>query len=297
MLARAAAPDITPSSHCFTPYACRYYEHCTRNLAKTEHRLDELPRLTEERRTALEAAGIGEIRDIPESFPLTYLQRIVRRAVHEGRARLHGDVQRALSMLVPPVRYLDFETFAPAIPRFAGTRPYEPIPFLFSVHSDDGTPQPRHEDYLHDHDGDPRPPLAERLIHALGRTGSICTYSGYERQVIRALAKALPHRAEALAAIEARLFDLLPVVRNAYYHPEFRGSFSIKNVLPVLVPGMDYEDLAIADGRTAAARYQRALTSADAEKRQRTFDNLRAYCSLDTRAMVFLRQAFDSPGW
>ena len=297
MLAHAAAPGIAPSSHCFAPYACQYYEHCTRNLAKPEHGIDELPRLTEERRSALEAAGIGEIRDVPDSFPLTYLQRIVCSAVRDGRARLHGDVARALSMLVPPVRYLDFETFAPAIPRFAGTRPYESIPFLFSVHTEGGTSQLRHEDYLHDRDDDPRPPLTERLIHALGRTGSICTYSGYERQVIRALANALPHRAEALAAIEARLFDLLPVVRNAYYHPEFRGSFSIKNVLPVLVPGMDYEDLAIADGRTAAARYQRALTSADAEKRQRTFDNLRAYCSRDTRAMVFLRQAFGSPGW
>ena len=296
MLAHAAAPHIAPSSHCFTPYACRYYEHCTRNLAKPEHGLDELPRLTEERRTALEAEGIGEIRDILESFPLTYLQRIVRRAVHEGRARLHGDVARALSMLVPPVRYLDFETFAPAIPRFAGTRPYEPIPFLFSVHTEDGTPQPRHEDYLHDRDGDPRPPLAERLIHALGRTGSICTYSGYERQVIRALAKALPHRAEALAAIEARLFDLLPVVRNAYYHPEFRGSFSIKNVLPILVPGMDYEDLAIADGQTAAARYQRALASADSQEGQTTFDEVRAYCGRDTLAMVHLRKALAALG-
>ena len=143
MLARAAAPDIAPSSHCFTPYACRYYEHCTRNLPTPEHGIDELPRLTEERRTALEAAGIGKIRDIPETFPLTDLQRIVRRAVDEGRARLHGEVRRALSMLVSPVLYLDFETFAPAIPRFAGTRPYEPIPFLFSVHTEDGRSQPR----------------------------------------------------------------------------------------------------------------------------------------------------------
>ena len=296
MLAHAAAPDIAPSSHCFTPYACQYYEHCTRNLAKPEHGLDELPRLTEERRTALEAEGIGEIRDIPESFPLTYLQRIVRRAIREGRARLHGDVARALSMLVPPVRYLDFETFAPAIPRFTGTRPYDPIPFLFSVHTEDRTPDPRHVDYLHDRDDDPRSPLAEHLIHALGRTGSICTYSGYERQVIRALAKALPHRAEALAAIEARLFDLLPVVRNAYYHPEFRGSFSIKNVLPVLVPGMDYGDLAIADGQTATARYQRALATDHSDERRLSFDDLRTYCARDTLAMVNLRDALSVLG-
>ena len=114
--------------------------------------------------------------------------------------------------------------------------------------------------------------------------------------MIRALAKALPHRAEALAAIEARLFDLLPVVRNAYYHPEFRGSFSIKNVLPVLVPGMDYEDLAIADGQTAAACYQRALVSGDPEERRLSFDDLRAYCARDTLAMVHLRDALSVLG-
>ena len=89
-----------------------------------------------------------------------------------------------------------------------------------------------HEDYLHELDDDPRPRLAERLIEALGREGTVCTYSGYERQVLRALSAALPERAEALGAIEARLLDLLPVVRNGYYHPAFRGSFSIKNVLP-----------------------------------------------------------------
>ena len=108
---------------------------------------------------------------------------------------------------------------------------------------------------------DPRPQLAERLIEALEREGTICTYSGYERQVLRALARALPEQAEALDAIESRLFDLLPVVRNAYYHPDFRGSFSIKNVLPALVPGMGYDDLAVADGQTAAVRYALALAS------------------------------------
>ena len=200
-------------------------------------------------------------------------------------------------MLVPPVRYLDFETFAPAIPRFAGTRPYEPIPIsLLRAHRGRYAAIHGMRTTCTTATTILDSPLAERLIHALGRTGSICTYSGYERQVIRALAKALPHRAEALAAIEARLFDLLPVVRNAYYHPEFRGSFSIKNVLPVLVPGMDYEDLAIADGQTAAARYQRALPSADSQEGQTTFDDVRAYCARDTLAMVHLRKALAALG-
>ena len=291
MLAESVAPDIAPGEHCFTPYPCPYYAHCIRGHVSPEHGIDELPWLAAERRVELQAAGIEEVRDIPADFPLTRLQRIVRRAVREDRPLLHGDLPGALAEVTLPVRHLDFETFAPAIPRYAGTRPYDATPFLFSVHIErDGLP-PAHVDYLHEHDDDPRPQLAERLIEALGCEGTICTYSGYERQVLRALAAALPEQAEALDAIESRLFDLLPVVRKGYYHPEFRGSFSIKNVLPALVPGMGYDDLAVTDGQTAAARYALALASTDPQERQRTFDDLRAYCARDTLAMVKLREA------
>ena len=109
--------------------------------------------------------------------------------------------------------------------------------------------------------------------------------------MLRALAEALPERAAALGAVEVRLFDLLPVVRHNYYHPGFRGSFSIKNVLPALVPGSGYDDLSVADGQTAAVRYVAALGSADSTERQRTFEELRAYCERDTLAMVELRRA------
>ena len=296
MLAKPAAPDIAPGEHCFTPYPCPYYAHCTRDHVSPEHGIDELPWFSAERRAELQSVGIEEVRDIPADFPLTRLQRIVRRAVREGRPLLHGDLPGALAEVTLPLRHLDFETFAPAIPRFAGTRPYDAIPFLFSVHTErDGLP-PAHEDYLHEHDDDPRPQLAERLIEVLGCEGTICTYSGYERQVLRALATALPEQAEALDAIESRLFDLLPVVRNAYYHPDFRGSFSIKNVLPALVPGMGYDDLAVADGQTAAVRYVRALVSADPQEHQPTFNDLRAYCARDTLAMVKLREALEVIG-
>ena len=297
MLAQPTAPNVAPGDHCFTPYPCSYYAHCTRDHVSPDDGIDELPWLAAERRAELQSAAIEEIRDIPADFPLTRLQRIVRRAVCEGRGVVHGDIPGALTEVTLPVRYLDFETFAPAIPRFAGTRPYDAIPFLFSVHAEGNASPPVHVDYLHEQDDDPRPQLAERLIEALGHDGTICTYSGYERQVLRALAAALPERAEALGAIESRLFDLLPVVRNTYYHPEFRGSFSIKNVLPVLVPGMGYHDLEVTDGQMAAARYVRALASNDLEERQRIFDDLRAYCARDTLAMVKLRKALDVVGW
>ena len=235
MLAEHAAPDIGPGEHCFTPYECPYHAHCTRGHVAPEHGIGELPRLAAPRRTQLEAARIEEVRDIPDDFPLTHLQSIVRRAVREDRAVVYSDILGTLAQMTPPVRHLDFETFAPAIPRFAGTRPYQQIPFLFSVHTESGATSPTHTDYLHEQDCDPRLLLTDNVIAAVGCEGTICTYSGYERRVLRDLAAALPDRAEAIGAIERRLFDLYAVVRNGYYHPGFNGSFSIKNVLPVLV--------------------------------------------------------------
>ena len=291
MLGGTAAPEIAPGDHCFDPYDCPYYAHCTRDHVSPDHGIDELPWLRGARRGQLQDAGIVEIRDVPAEFPLSYVQRIVRRAVQQNCAVIHGDVAAELAGLRSPVRYLDFETFSPAIPRFAGTRPYDAVPFLFSVHSErDGSPL-EHTDYLHEEDDDPRPRLADRLIEAVGSHGSICTYSGYERSVLTALAAAVPERADELAAVSARLFDLLPVVRNTCYHPEFRGSFSIKNVLPALVPGMGYGDLEIPDGQAASVAYMRALDGGDGEERQRLFGDLRAYCARDTLAMVRLREA------
>ena len=290
MLAERDAPDIEPGDHCFVPYECPYHAYCTRDFVQPDHGVDELPWLDDRRRSELKAKGIKEIRDIPAEFPLTHLQRIVRKAVMEDRAIVHGDIRLEMARTVPPVRYLDFETFSPAMPRFAGTRPYDAVPFLFSVHTQrDGT-QADHADYLHEGDDDPRPKLADHLIEASGPGGSICTYSGYERQVLRSLAAALPDRAGKLRAIEARLLDLLPVVRSGFYHPEFRGSFSIKNVIAVLVPGAGYHDLAIADGRTAAARYLLALGCGDPQERNQTFEDLRAYCARDTLALARLHE-------
>ena len=291
MLGRRDAPVVLPGDHCFTPYECPYYAHCTRHHVNPDHGIDELPRLYPGPRAQLKEAGIEEIRDIPRDFPLTRLQRVVRQAVQDQEPVIYGDTASALAELVAPVRYLDFETFAPAIPRFAGTSPYDALPFLFSVHSERNGGAPTHVDYLHEKDDDPRSHIADRLIEAVGTEGSICTYSRYEGTVLNSLAAALPERAGELDAISARLFDLLPVVRNTYYHPEFRGSFSIKDVLPVLVPGMGYDDLEVPDGQASSAHYMQALRSSDPLERQHAFDNLRAYCERDTLAMVRLRAA------
>ena len=291
LLTQSEAPAVAPGEHCVSPYLCPYYAHCNQGVAGPEHGIGELPRLGKTERGKLAEAGIDEIKNIPESFPLAHLHRTVRTAVLQGRIQVHGKLGNALAAIKPPVRHLDFETFAPAIPRFAGARPYDAIPFLFSVHTEhDGRP-PAHADYLHEGDDDPRPMFAERLLDALGEDGAICVYSPYERRMLRELAAAVPRRAKALAAVEARLFDLLRVVRDCCYHPDFRGSFSLKSVLPVLAPDLGYDDLAVTDGRLAAALYQRALANDDMAERQQTFAALRAYCERDTLATLEVRKA------
>lgn len=290
LLGRDEAPAIAPGRHCFEPHPCPYYGHCTRDVPRSAHSITELPWLGAPRRAKLEAAGVGEIKDIPEDFPLSDLQKVIRQAVLQGRVQVHGRLGDALAGIEPPVRHLDFETFALAVPRFAGTRPYDAIPFQFSVHTEHGGQAPAHAEYLHEGEDDPRPLLVERLLDAVGREGSICVYSRYERWVLGGLAAAVPQHAAALAAVQARLFDLCPVVRNNCYHPDFRGSFSLKAVLPALVPGLGYDDLTIADGGAASTLFQRALAS-DSAERQQTFEALRSYCQRDTFALVELHKA------
>ena len=291
MLAAKAAPDIAPSQHCLKPYVCPYYEHCTRNIPQPEHGIGELSGIRINRREELEAMGVTEVCDVPDDFPLNSLQAIIRQAVMDGRDVVHGELARSLAGITPPVRHLDFETFQPAIPRFAGTRPYDQIPFLFSVHTETNGGLPGHTEYIHEDDSDPRPALIERLLESLGDEGSICVYSSFERTQINALAATFPQHTHALDAVASRLVDLHQLVRKSYYHPGFRGSFSLKSVVPVVAPELSYDDLEVADGHLASVLYDRAISSADKGARRRIFDNLRAYCSHDTLATVELHKA------
>lgn len=112
--------------------------------------------------------------------------------------------------------------------------------------------------------------------------------------MINDLIAACPDLAEPLKSIRGRLWDLLPIVRNHYYHPDFHGSFSIKSVLPVLDPDSGWSELEIADGMAAAIAYEEAISSDDVERQAQIFENLKAYCAQDTLAMVKLYSALVS---
>lgn len=292
MLNARHAPDIQPGDQCFTPYECPYLSHCTRDFPEFEHPLDELPRLARAKRQELQDLGIDEIRDIPETFPLSPMQTIVRTTVTRSSDHLDPGLASSFDQFKKPVRHLDFETFAPAIPRFVGTSPYQAVPFMFSVHTERANGMHKHLDYLHERSDDPRRAIAEQLVNQLGKRGSICVYSAYEETCINSLIETVPQLESPLTAILARLVDLLPIVRNHYYHPSFRGSFSIKNVLPVLA-AIDYDDLAVDNGRLAGFHYMTALRTDDTALRKAMFQDLHDYCERDTLATMKVRLALE----
>ena len=282
-------PEIKPGRQCSKPYPCAFAGHCL--LSEPEHRVIQLPRASERLLSALEDAGIEDIRDIPAGFPgLNENQQRVRDCVVSNRVHLDPYLPGALGQLEYPVHFLDFETFNPALPLYAGTRPYQVIPFQWSDHIITGDGELRHEEFLYDGFDDPREPFARSLLKALGSRGSIVVYSSYEATRIRELAEALPDLSnDLLALLEGRIVDLLALVRNHCYHPEFHGSFSIKSVLPALVPDLGYSDLEISDGGQASAAYAEMVRpETPADRRGLLRESLLAYCKRDTEAEVRL---------
>jgi len=289
ILKAANPPEVNPSRFCTSPHACEFWEYCTRNMP--EFWVLQLSGITKERLDALEALDIQDIRDMPLSFPLDHLQDRIRRCVIKGEECLSPELGRELRDVSYPIHFLDFETVAPSVPRYPGTRPYHSIPFQWSDHvlHRDGTLE--HREYLSEEDSDPREEFARSLVGALGEGGSIFTYTWYEKRIIEELAGYLPAFSDRLLATLGRFKDLHSLIKSSFYHPRFYGSFSLKSVLPALVPDMNYEDLAIQEGSQASLEYLRMLDpSTPQAEAQRIKDALRRYCGQDTLAMVKIRE-------
>ena len=285
ILAEDTAPDIAMGAHCTEPYKCPFYQHCSSDLPELDHPVTEFYRFYRSDAEELAERGIEEIRDVPADYQLSEINKVIRKSVLTGKAqrRRRKELIDRISGLKKPVRHLDFETLNPGIPIFEGTRPYQQVPFMFSMHTESRNGSLRHDDYLYEEHTDPRRHIAERLIDSAGERGSICTYSSFEQIRIQDLANEFPDLESDLLRILNRLVDIAPFIREHYYHPEFRGSFSLKSVYPVLGRS-DYSDLEIAEGSIASIVYLHALNSEDSEERERIFRNLREYCRRDTLA-------------
>lgn len=294
-LAAPAAPAVDAGPHCDVPFPCEYQDDCWPELEPDDIQL--LPSLHGHRKKELLDAGIRRVGEIPDRFALNERQRRARQAILENRMIWSGALRADLGSLAFPLWCIDFEAVAPAIPRFEGTRPWQQVPFQWSAHRlDSPWGEPHQFGFLADGTCDPRHEFTRTLLDTVDGGGSVLVWSKpFEEGRLKELQEALPEFAAPIQALRERFVDLLEIVRKHVYHPAFRGSFSIKSVLPALVPDLSYEGLSVSRGDEASLAFDRlsrdGLGPAEAARIRAALEE---YCRLDTLAMVRILEVLHS---
>jgi len=257
------------------------------------HTIFEIPALHVKALKRLSEAGAVDLSRIPDDLELSDVQQRARRAAISGEVEIVAGLNQHLEAIEWPCHYLDFETVVTALPLYPGHGCHRQVLTQFSIHHRNNIEaELTHTDYLADASKDCEREVAEGLLSALGDRGSIIVYSHFEKTRIEALIKSFSDLAGALQAIIVRLCDLRTMIEQNIYHPKFRGSFSIKKVLPALVPKLSYADLRIGTGDTAITRFAamaKGQITGDAVRQTR--QDLLEYCERDTLAMVRLHEA------
>jgi len=284
-------PDIPVGQHCVKPYACPFIEYCW--PSDSRYPIAGLGG-GKKKLGVWVMDGYRDIRDVPSSGISSETQLRIHRVTLEGEPELLPGARAFVEALAYPRFYLDFETVAPAIPVWAGTRPYQVLPFQWSCHIERAPGVMERAEFLDLSGQPPMRALAEQMITDLETEGPVLMYTPYERTVIEGLVARFPDLAAQLQAIIARLVDLHPPTRINYYHPDMAGSWSIKAVLPTIAPDMDYARLeGIQEGMGASLAYLEAIDpQTGTERKQEIRKDLLKYCKHDTEAMVRLVHFF-----
>lgn len=291
-------PRIVTGKQCSNPYKCPFKGHCVKlDPPEPEHPIELLPDLAGKvlARKLRDAKGYNSILD-PTPEELTGKQadlyHRIQYAHRMGKAVLEPGSDVALKALPYPRYYFDFEGIDLPVPRWKGVRPYEHIPFQWSCHIERSSGVFEHAEFLDLTGNDPSLACIERMREVINPKddGPIFVYHiVYEKFRLEGLAVRNPEYANLLEKYISRLFDLYPVVKQSFYHPQMRGSFSVKKVLPVIAPDLSYTELEeIQEGTAAQVAYLYATLDPDtsASRKADLEAKLRVYCMQDTWALV-----------
>ncbi len=275
------------SNHCSTfsyshPEIPEYSVHDLSRIGASKSKLTELV-----------DAKIYELGEIPDSFKLTAVQRN-QVFVHKTQKPLidSSAIGKEIGSLSYPLYFLDYETYPSAIPLFKGFRPYQQVPFQFSLHVlKDPQAEPEHFEYLHAENTDPSEKIIANLKKYIVPRGHVIVWNKrFEKGINAQLAERHPEAASFLNDLNERIYDLMEIFqKQLYVHPGFRGRVSIKKVLPVLVPSLSYQDLEIKEGGAAMeAWHDMVFGDKTRTEKQAAIRNLLKYCGLDTYAMYLI---------
>ncbi len=288
VLNQSLIPERDIGPHCFEPYGCNFLGHCWKHIPS--YSVFDLTR-GGAKSWDLYHRGIFKTKDIPEHYPLSTSQRIQIDADKTGTDSINKkEIQEFLNGIKYPISFLDFETVMPTVPLFKSSRPYQQLTFQYSLHIQvDKNSDLGHGEFLaKPADGDPRIPFMESLVRDIPSEGSILAYnSPFEARILREIAEDFPEYAQGITLMIDRMIDLaVPFRQKHYYTREMHGRYSIKKVLPALVPGDSYDTLEIQDGGTASRNFLAMLTGNFVGDELQVRKKLLEYCGKDTMAMV-----------
>ena len=292
LLAKKEEPAALVGGHCKNPIPCDYNSHCWKDIGMNS--IHKISRISDKKRLACQQLQKNTVEELDlekDGIDWTQDQKNAILKIQKGRIIKNQMMlnMKYLNRLKYPLYHLDFETYQPTIPKYKKTSPYQDIPFQYSLHIEKKNGQLEHKEFLHTEDSDPRLHFIEALIKDLENSnGNVVVYNKvFEAGILDALGEAFPDYQQQLLAIRERIFDLMiPFKDGLYYHPKMFFSYSLKAVLPALVPQLSYKNLAIQDGLQGMGQYFQLLKEKNEDKRNKIKKNLLDYCKLDTLAMV-----------
>lgn len=288
VLAASSIPEVGIGEQCFSPYTCDFMKTCWKNIPKNS--VFEISGIPKSEQFNLYNAGYTTIKKIPKNNALDKNANIHIEAVKKGEVKVDAEaISKFLEKVTYPIIFMDFETFMPAIPIYNNTKPYQHIPFQYSLHfKKDKNAIVEHAEFLAEQGVDPRKAFVESLLKDTENEGTILVYDALmERNVLNGLKNDFPEYATVIDLRLKRIVDLMhPFQARSYYHPAMKNSFSIKNLLPALVPDLSYSNLKISSGTIAMIAFEKLQKETDMFKILDTREQLLEYCKLDTLAMV-----------
>ena len=285
-----SVPDIDIGPQCSSPYTCDFMGHCWKHIP--EYSIFNIAGLWANKKFDLYSQGILTFEQIDLSNnPLNGNQLLQVTSELENTTYINKEkINQFVSKLEYPLYFLDFETINPAIPIYDNSRPYQQLVFQYSLHVQNRGGEIKHFEFLAEAnpDIDPRIDFVKQLIHNCGNEGDVIVYNiGFEKGKLNDLATLYPEYATELNDIIDRLVDLMiPFQKKWYYTPEMKGSYSIKAVLPALVPELSYQNLEIKEGGTASSTFVQIVNGEFEGDIEKTRTDLLEYCKMDTYAMV-----------
>ena len=288
-------PSVDIGWHCKNPYECDAFEHCWRTDKKIPEYsvFDIFPLTKNSKALQLYHQGIVEVDNIPDNFEMTENQALTVDAWKTQHTNIdNSEIKNFLDTLTYPIFHFDFETCQDAIPQYEGTKPFQQIPFQYSLHIDHGdNKKPIHKEFLADEkNGDPRMELVKQLVEDIPQNVTVMAYhTDFEKDRLEELAEQFPEYSEHLLNIADNLVDLeIPFKEKHYYVPQMKGKSSIKVVMPALVPEMEnrYKELELIQNGGDAMNAFPELIHKKREERDRLRCALLKYCELDTLSMV-----------